>query len=132
LAEVAAAAGATHLPAGALAPALGDATTPRFTIVDGDAVADAAIGGAGVLYVAGRLRVTGRLDFTGLLAAAGGIETAPGSTLQICGGAVATGANALEAGGGGFVRASAEALRLAATLAPIPAPARVIAVREAP
>jgi hypothetical protein len=130
--EVAAARGATHRPAGPLAPTLGDATTPRFTIVDGDAAADAVTSGAGTLYVAGRLRVTGRLDFRGMIAAAGGIELAPGGTLRVCGGAWAASPNALDARGTGFVRASAEALRLAATLAPLPAPAHVIAIREAP
>ena len=129
--EVAAADAATHQLAGSLAPTLGDATMPRFTIIDGDAMADAVTSGAGMLYVAGRLRVTGRLDFRGLIAAAGGIELAPGATLQVCGGAWAAGPNALDARGSGFVRASTAALRLAATLAPLPASAHVIAIREA-
>ena len=129
--EVANSRQATHQPAGALAATLGDATTPRFTVVDGDATADSVTSGTGTLYVAGRLRVTGRLDFRGLVAAAGGIELAPGATLHVCGGAWAAGTNALDARGSGFVRLSAEALRLAATLAPLPAPARVLAVREA-
>lgn len=131
-AEVAASRLGTHVAAGTLAPTLGDATHPRFTHVAGDAVADATTSGVGTLYVAGRLRVTGRLEFRGLIAAAGGIEVAPGATLQVCGGAWAAGATALDARGTGFVRASGAALRLAATVAPLPAGVRVIAVREAP
>jgi hypothetical protein len=129
--EVAAAPVATHQLAGSLAPTLGTTTAPRFIIIDGDAMADAVTSGAGMLYVAGRLRITGRLDFRGLIAAAGGIELAPGATLQVCGGAWAAGPNALDARGSGFVRTSTAALRLAATLAPLPASARVIAIREA-
>jgi len=128
--EVATAPGATHLAGGALAATLGADATPRFTVVDGDATADTVTSGAGTLYVAGRLRVTGRLAFTGMVAAAGGIELAPGATLEICGGAWAGGAPAVDARGTGFVRASAAALRLAASVAPLPAAARVIAARE--
>lgn len=128
--EVATARTATRLAAGALPASLGDAATPRFTVVAGDATADAVTSGAGVLYVAGRLRIGGRLGFTGLIAAAGGITLAPGAVLEVCGGAWAAGTPALDARGSGFVRASRTALRLAATLAPLPAPARVLAVRE--
>jgi hypothetical protein len=130
LTEVGAATGVTRLPAGALGPALGDATTPRFTIVAGDATANAATTGVGALYVTGRLRVTGQLDFDGLVAAAGGVELAPGATLRVCGGIWAGGASALDARGSGFVRASTAALRTARRVAPLPALARVIAARE--
>lgn len=123
---------ATRLAAGALPAAVGDAATPRFTRVDGDAAVDAPTSGAGVLYVAGRLRVANRLAFTGLVAATGGFEVAPGATLEICGGAYGAGTPAFDVRGAGFVRASDAALRLAATLAPLPARARVAAVREAP
>src|SRR5690606_21679129 len=58
-AEVADAAHAERLAAGALAATLGDVAAPRFVRVDGDAVADGDVAGAGVLFVAGRLRVTG-------------------------------------------------------------------------
>jgi hypothetical protein len=130
-AEVAQAGSATHLPAGALAPTLGTNASPRFTIIDGDAFVDGATSGVGMLYVAGRLHITGRLTFTGLLAAADGIEIVPGATLEVCGGTWATGASAFDARGAGFVRASSTALRMAATLAPLPARVRVLAVREA-
>ena len=116
---------------GSLAPSLGTVASPRFVVVDGDAVADAATSGAGALFVAGRLRVSGRLAFTGSLAAAGGIEVAPGASLEVCGGVFAAGPSAFDARGTGFVRASSTALRMAATLAPLPARARVLAVREA-
>jgi len=130
-AEVATAEPATHVAAGILPAALGDAAAPRFTRVDGDAVVDATTSGAGALYVAGRLRVAGRLAFTGALAAAGGIELAPGATLEVCGGVWAGGASALDVRGTGFIRASSSALRMAVSLAPLPARARVLAVREA-
>jgi hypothetical protein len=116
--------------AGALPAVLGDVATPAFVRVDGDAVVDADTTGAGTLFVAGRLRVTGRLAYRGLVAAADGIAVDPGATLEICGGAWAAGEPAFDARGTGFVRASRAALRLAATVAPLPAPARVIAVRE--
>ncbi|MCC6766126.1 MAG: hypothetical protein IT293_15820 [Deltaproteobacteria bacterium] len=131
-AEVEGDARATRLAAGALPAALGDPAAPRFTVVDGDAVADQPTAGVGALYVAGRLRIASRLAFTGVLAAAGGIDVAPGATLEVCGGAWAAGAPALAVDGAGFVRASDAALRLAATLAPLPARARIVAVREAP
>lgn len=131
LAEVAASDTADTVATGSLPASLGDVAAPRFTRIDGDAEADGASSGAGVLYVAGRLRVTGRLDFRGLVAAAGGVEIVPGGTLAVCGGLWAAGTPALDAGGAGTVRASAAALRLAATVAPLPAAARVIAVREA-
>lgn len=128
--EVADAEHADDVAAGALAAVLGDAATPAFVRVDGDAVVDADTTGAGMLWVAGRLRVTGRLAYRGYLAAANGIVVEPGGTLEICGGAYAAGAPAFDVRGTGFVRASRVALRLAATVAPLPAPARVIAVRE--
>jgi hypothetical protein len=131
LAEVATATAANHVASGPLPASLGDGAAPRFTRVDGDAVVDATTSGAGALYVAGRLRVTGRLAFTGMLAAAGGIELTPGATLEVCGGAWAGGPSALDVRGTGFIRASSTALRMAATLAPLPARARVVAVREA-
>ncbi len=130
-AEVASALHASHLASGSLAPSLGTVASPRFVVVDGDAVADGTTSGAGALFVAGRLRVSGRLAFTGSLAAAGGIEVAPGASLEVCGGVFAAGPSAFDARGTGFVRASSTALRMAATLAPLPARARVLAVREA-
>jgi hypothetical protein len=130
-AEVATAESATPVAAGTLPASLGDGAMPRFTRVDGDAVVDATTSGVGALYVAGRLRVTGRLAFTGALAAADGIELAPGATLEVCGGAWAGGPSALDARGTGFIRASSTALRMAATLAPLPARAHIVAVREA-
>jgi hypothetical protein len=128
--EMTTTAAGTHVPAGPLPAVLGTDAAPRFIVVDGDALADATTAGAGALHVRGRLRVTGRLELTGMLTANGGIELAPGAVLEICGGAWAGGAPALDARGAGFVRASAAALRLAATLAPLPAPARVVAIRE--
>jgi hypothetical protein len=132
LSEVAAATTATRLGAGSLGAALGDVTTPRFTIVNGDASVDAASSGVGALYVAGRLRVLGQLDFRGLVAAAGGVELAAGGTLRVCGGLWVGGVPALDARGSGFVRASTTTLRSARAIAPLPALARVIATREAP
>ena len=128
--EVADADHADDVAAGSLAAVLGDDAAPRFVRVGGDAVVDADTTGAGTLFVAGRLRVTGRLAYRGLVAAAHGIEVDPGATLEICGGAWAAGAPAFDVEGAGFVRASGAALRMAATVAPLPAPARVIAVRE--
>lgn len=130
-AEVAAAP-ATALAPGPLPALVGSPAAPRFTRVVGDASVDAPASGGGVLYVTGRLRIASRLAFTGLVAAAGGIEVAPGARLEVCGGIHAGGTPALDVYGTGFVRASDAALRLAATLAPLPARARVAAVREAP
>ena len=129
--ELAAAPGATHRAAGALPTTLGTVAAPRFTAVDGDASATGTVTGAGTLYVAGRLLVSGRLSFTGVVAAAGGVQVVSGGAMQLCGTLWANGASALDAGGSGSVRASAAALRLAATVAPLPATARVVAVREA-
>jgi hypothetical protein len=128
--EVADAEHGDDVAAGSLAAVLGDVAAPAFVRVDGDAVVDAETIGGGTLFVAGRLRVTGRLAYRGLVAAANGITVDPGATLEICGGAYAAGAPAFDVRGTGFVRASRAALRLAATVAPLPAPARVIAVRE--
>jgi hypothetical protein len=132
LAEVGAATNATRLSSGPLGAVLGDAATPRFTIVNGDAAVDGATSGVGVLYVAGRLRIGGQLDFRGLVAAAGGVEVAPGAALRVCGGLFASGTPAVDARGSGFVHASTTALRGARAVAPLPALARVVAVREAP
>ena len=130
MSEIATTSAGTHVAPGPLAAALGDDAAPRFTVIDGDALANATTTGTGALYVRGRLTVTGRLAFTGMVAAGGGIEVAPGASLEVCGGAWAGGDPALDARGAGFVRASAAALRLAAALAPLPAPARIVAVRE--
>lgn len=129
-AEVADAEHAEEVGAGSLATTLGDGATPRFVRVDGDALVEGDTTGAGTLWVAGRLRVTGRLAYRGLVGAANGIEVAPGASLEICGGTWAAGTPAFDAHGAGFVRASRAALRLAATVAPLPAAARVLAVRE--
>ncbi len=131
-AEVATASPATHVAAGTLPTALGTDAAPQLTIADGDVGVDVPASGAGVLYVSGRLDVTSRLAFTGVVAAADGIDVAPGATLEVCGGVWAAGAPALDLRGGGFVRASSSALQMAATLAPLPARARIVAVREAP
>lgn len=128
--EVADAEHAAVVAPGSLPAALGDVAAPTFVHVDGDAVVAGDTTGAGTLWVAGRLRVTGRLAYRGLVAAANGIVVDPGATLEICGGAYAAGAPAFDARGMGFVRASRAALHLAATVAPLPASARVIAVRE--
>jgi hypothetical protein len=50
--------------------------------------------------------------------------------LLVCGGLWAAGDPSLEARGAGTVRASAEALRAAATVARLPARPRVVAMRE--
>jgi hypothetical protein len=131
LTEVANDPGAARLSGGSLPGTLGDLAAPGFTIVAGDALADGSVAGAGTLYVTGRLRVSGHLDFRGLVAAAGGVEVVAGGRLDVCGGLWATGTPALDARGTGHVRASSAALRLAATVAPLPAAARVVATREA-
>jgi hypothetical protein len=128
--EVADADGVDTIAAGTLAPTLGDPAAPQFLRIDGDATADGVTTGAGVLFVAGRLHVTGHFSYRGVVAATDGITVAAGATLEVCGGAYAAGTPALDVLGSGFVRASAAALRMAATLAPLPAPARVVAVRE--
>ena len=122
--------GATHRPAGPLAGGLGSTAAPQFTVVDGDASVDSAMTGGGVLYVAGRLRVGGTFAFTGVLAVAGGVELTDAGTLFVCGALWAGGEPALDARGRGAIRTSNDAIRWAAGVAPLPAHARVIAVRE--
>ena len=121
---------ATRRPSGPLADGLGSTAAPQFTVVDGDASVDSAVTGGGVLYVAGRLRVSGTLAFTGVLVAAGGVELSEAGTLLVCGALWAGGEPALDARGRGTIRTSNDAIRWAAGVAPLPARARVIAVRE--
>lgn len=121
---------ATRIPAGALPSTLGSVAAPQFTVVEGDAVVDGTTTGGGVLYATGRLRIDGALGFTGVVAAAGGIELAEAGDLAICGALWAAGEPALDARGGGAVRWSSDAARWAASVAPLPARARVMAVRE--
>ena len=121
---------ATHHPAGPLADGLGSVAAPQFTVVDGDANVDGTVTGGGVLYVTGRLRVDGTLAFTGVLAAAGGVVLTEAGALVVCGALWAGGEPALDARGAGIIRTSNDAIRWAAGIAPLPARARVIAVRE--
>jgi hypothetical protein len=130
LAALADAAVGLRVPAGALAGAYGTAAEPQLTVVEGAAGVPAAASAYGVLMTTGRLRVDGTLVVTGVLAAAGGVEVAPGGSLAVCGGLWADGDPALHAAGVTSVRRSGAALRLAARLAPLPARATVLAVRE--
>ncbi len=123
-------ASATRIPAGALPGTLGNIDAPQFTVVEGDAVVDATTTGAGVLYATGKLSVQGALAFTGVVAAAGGVELLSASDLTICGALWAAGEPAFDARGGGAVHWSSDAARWAAGIAPLPARARVVAVRE--
>jgi hypothetical protein len=122
--------GGARVPGGSISGDLGTAGTPRLTIVEGDALVEDVVQGAGVLFATGRLRVEGILGFSGIVAAAGGVEVTDTGTLLVCGGLWAAGDPALEARGAGTVRASAEALRAAATVARLPARPRVVAMRE--
>ncbi|HEY2389416.1 MAG TPA: hypothetical protein VGK30_20875 [Candidatus Binatia bacterium] len=122
--------GAVHVPSSPFPAALGTEAAPQLTVVDGDAEIAAASSGAGTLYATGHLRVSGRLDFTGVVAAAGGVEVTATGELWICGALWAAGAPALDARGTGSVHASGDAIALAARVAPLPARARALAVRE--
>jgi hypothetical protein len=122
--------GATHLAAGLAAGALGTTAAPRATVVDGDATVTASAAGAGLLYVRGRLRITGTLDFVGIVAASGGMIVDVSGRATVCGGVWAATDPALGVAGAGWVRLSSEAIDLAARVAPVPARARIIAMRE--
>ncbi len=121
---------ATPHAAGALTGPLGHHDAPRFTVVHGDAVAASPISGAGLLYVDGRLSIRRALDFTGVLAAAEGIEVTAEGSLTVCGAIWAGGDPALAVRGRGALRRSAEAIRTAHRLSPLPARAKVHATRE--
>ncbi len=124
------AAGGTHYPRGTTTGTFGTAAAPALSIVDGDASVTGAVGGAGVLFVDGRLEIAGRVDFVGVVAARAGIMVTATGTLSVCGGVWAGSDPALTMRGGGRVRGSDEALAAAMRVAPLPAPARVVAVRE--
>ncbi len=121
---------AVHLAPSPLPAALGTASAPQLSVVDGDVPVVGALGGAGVLYTAGHLRGAGRLDFTGIVAAAGGLEVTAAGELRVCGALWAAGEPALDLRGHGQVRASSDAIAMAARVAALPARARVLAVRE--
>lgn len=121
---------ADRLVAGPLPAMLGHATIPRFSLVDGDALATGETNGGGLLYVSGRLVVSGSLVFTGIVVAAGGIEVTSSGHLGICGAAWAAGSPALAAHGSGSIRVASETIRTAARLAPLPALARAVAIAE--
>jgi hypothetical protein len=109
---------------------LGTTAAPQLTVVDGDAAIDGAISGAGILYVTGHVRITGALDFAGVVAAAGGVEVATTGQLRVCGALWAAGTPALDSRGAGTVRASTDAITMAARVGALPARAQVLAVRE--
>jgi len=123
-------AAAVHVPPSPFPAVLGTQAAPQLTVVDGDAEIDATSSGAGALYATGHLRISGHLDFAGVVAAAGGVEVTATGNLQVCGALWGAGEPALDARGHGFVRASGNAIALAARVAPLPARARVLAVRE--
>lgn len=123
-------AGAVHLTPTALPALLGTPTAPQLTVVDGNATADGVVSGAGVLYAAGRLVVSGTLEFAGVVAAADGVEVTATGDLRVCGALWAAGTPAFDARGRGVVHASGDAIAMAARLAPLPARARVVAMRE--
>jgi hypothetical protein len=130
LTPLATSAGAVRLAPSPMPVTLGTTAAPQVTVVDGDAAIDGAVTGAGVLYVSGHVRITGTLDFAGVVAAAGGVEIETTGQLRVCGALWAAGTSALDARGSGVVRASTDAIAMAAHLAPLPARARVLAVRE--
>ncbi|TMA82502.1 MAG: hypothetical protein E6J72_02625 [Deltaproteobacteria bacterium] len=130
LTALASSAGAVRPAPTAMPVTLGTTAAPQVTVVDGDAAIDGTTSGAGILYVSGHVRVTGTLDFAGVVAAAGGVEIATTGQLRICGALWAAGTTALDARGAGAVRASTDAIAMAARLAPLPARAQVLAVRE--
>jgi len=130
LTPLAASAGAVRLAPSTMPVALGTSAAPQVTVVDGDAAIDGAVSGAGILYVSGHIRIAGALDFTGVVAAAGGVEVVTTGQLRVCGALWAAGTPALDGRGGGGVHASSDAIAMAARLAPLPARARVLAVRE--
>ena len=121
---------AVRLASSPLPATLGTVGAPQLSVVDGDAVVDGTIDGAGVLFVAGHLRIGGRLAFSGIVAAAGGIEVTAAGELRVCGALWAAGEPALDLRGYGQVRTSSDAIAAAARVAPLPARARVVAVRE--
>jgi hypothetical protein len=130
LTPIAGDASAERHTAGALAGVLGSLSTPRFVVVEGDALVDGAAVGAGMLYVAGRLSVRGTFAFTGVVAAEEGVEVTSGASLDVCGALWAAGDPALDVRGAGAVRASTDAIALADRLAPLPARAAIMATKE--
>ncbi len=130
LTPISASAGAVHVAPSSIPSALGTASLPQLTIVDGDAIIDGTTTGAGVLYATGHLRVSGRLDFAGVVAAAGGVEATASGEICVCGALWAAGEPALDLRGRGYVRVSSDAIAKATRLAALPARARVLAVRE--
>ncbi len=123
-------ASAVHVPPSPVPSVLGTTDAPQLTILDGDAEVDGASSGAGALFATGHLRITGRLDFSGVVAAAGGVEVTASGELRVCGALWAAGEPALDVRGSGAVHASGDGIALAARVAPLPARARVLAVRE--
>ncbi len=123
-------AGAVHVAPPTVPALVGSVGAPQLTVVDGDAMVAGATSGAGILYAAGTLHVSGTLDFTGVVAAAGGVEVTATGELRVCGALWAAGSTALDARGRGVVHASGDAIAMAARLAPLPARARIVAVRE--
>lgn len=121
---------ADRLVPGPLPSLLGDAASPRFSLVGGDALATGETTGGGLLYVSGRLVVSGSFVFTGVVVAAGGIEVTSSGHLDICGGVWAAGSPALATHGSGSIRVASDTIRTAARLAPLPARARAGAIAE--
>jgi len=121
---------ADRLVPGPLPETLGDSPTPRFSLVDGDALVSGDTRGAGVLYVSGRLTVSGSLEFSGIVVGAGGVEVTSNGHLVVCGALWAAGSPALTAHGSGNIRVASDAIRAAGRLAPLPARARATAVTE--
>jgi hypothetical protein len=119
---------AAHGGAESLVPA--GAPTPTLAYVAGDLLVDAALHGAGVLFVDGLLDIRGGLDFTGVVVASGGVRIGSGASLTVAG-AVWTGApSTFEVDGTMALRADAAAVAAADALVPLPRRAVILGQRD--
>jgi hypothetical protein len=119
---------APHGGAETLVPA--GAPTPTLAYVAGDLAVDAALRGAGLLFVDGLLDIRGGLDFTGVVVASGGVRIASGASLTVAG-AVWTGApSTFEIDGAVALRADTAAVATADALVPLPRRPVVLGQRD--
>jgi len=121
---------ADRFVSGPLPETLGTASSPRFTLVEGEALVSGDTTGGGALYVGGRLTVSGSLEFTGVVAVGEGIEVTSGGRLVVCGAVWAAGSPALTGLGTGSIHAASDAIRTAGRVAALPARPRAKAIRE--
>lgn len=111
---------------------LGTEAAPQLSILRGDVVVAASLGGAGILVVDGSLRISGTLAFAGLVVVRHGIRLDPGAAIHVTG-ALWTGAlTGFDMLGAGRVAYSSEALAYADRLAGgrLPRPVVVVGWRE--